>query len=117
VFVKWHDSGEIGEWHTMSVLGWGRGWSVGVNVSIYPDDFTVWSKFLHTSDGSNSLGVITAEHDWIESVLKSFVGLVSELSGRSNDVLDVLGVREFFFGEDFPSSLGFLNFIEVAIWA
>lgn len=118
VFVEWHDSGEVCEWHTVSVLGWGRGWSVGVNVSIDPDDFTVVSgKFLHTSDGTNSLGVVTTEHDWIEAFLKSFVGLVSELSRRSDNVLDVLGISKFFFAEDFTSCLGFLNFIEVAIWA
>lgn len=45
-----------------------------------PDDFTLWGKFLHTSDGSDGLGVITTKHDWIEAFFESFVSLVPELS-------------------------------------
>lgn len=117
VFVKWHNSGEISKWHTVSVLGWGRGWSVGIDVSINPDDFTLWGKLLHTSDGADSLGVISSKDDWIVTFPECFVSLVSKLSGRSDNVLDVLGISELFFGEDFAGSKSFLDFIEVAIWA
>ena len=117
VFVKWHNTGEISKWHTVSVLGWGRGWGVGIDVSINPNDFTLWGKLLHTGDRADSLGVISSKDDWVVTFPESFVSLVSELSGRSDNVLDVLGISKLFFVEDFASGESFLDLIEVAIWA
>jgi hypothetical protein len=38
------------------------------------------------------------------------------LNRRSDNIVDVLSVIEFFLSEDFTSCLSFLNFVEVAVW-
>lgn len=86
-------------------------------MSIDPDNVTFWSKFLHSSDGSDRLGVISTKNDWIISVFKGLIGLVSELSRRSDNMVDVLGVSELFLSEDFTGSLSFFNFVNIAVWA
>ena len=50
VFVLVDVTGKIGERHTMGVSGGGAIWSVGINMSINPDDFGVWHESLHSSN-------------------------------------------------------------------
>jgi len=117
VFVEWDFTCKVCKWHTMSVLGRGGSRSVGINMCIDPNKFSIRIHFFHSCDGADSLRVVTSKDDRIVSFFEGLVCLVSKLSGWSNDMINVFSIVKLLLSESFSFLKVLVNMIHVIFWA
>ena len=83
---EWH-------YHSVSISGW-QVWRVtDVEMGVHVDNFGIRQMALHASDGSDCLGVVTAEDNRKVSLLNSFLGLWPKPCCGSHHICDILRLK------------------------